>query len=47
MENYLSPTTPCFEMNPDGKWKRKTVGADGQLLKDFHTQVLNWYGARL
>jgi polyphosphate kinase len=47
LDNYLAPTTPCFEMNSDGKWSRKTIGADGTPLKDFHSQVLSWYGARI
>ena len=45
-ENYLADTSPCFVMNADGSWTRKTIGSDGRPLRDFHAQVISWYGAR-
>jgi polyphosphate kinase len=46
LDSQLSDAIPCWELNRDGTWHRKTKDHDGTPLVDFHTQVIKWYESR-
>ncbi len=46
LDHYLSPTSPCWVMRPDGGWAHITTGDSGEPLTDFHAQVIDWYRGR-
>ncbi len=46
LDHYLSPTSPCWVMQPDGGWAHVTTGDSGEPLTDFHSQVIDWYRGR-
>ena len=46
LDSQLAPTTPCWELEPNGEWVRKKFDTDGTPLFDYHSQVINWYRSR-
>lgn len=46
LDHYVSPTSPAWEMRPDGGWHRNSLGTQGEPLTDFHAQVIDWYQVR-
>jgi len=47
LDHYLSPTSPAWEMRPDGGWHHSVLGPQGEPLTDFHAQVIDWYRSRI
>jgi polyphosphate kinase len=46
LDHYVAPTSPAWEMRPDGGWHRAVLGPQGEPLADFHSQVIDWYKVR-
>jgi polyphosphate kinase len=46
LDSQLSESIPCWELNQDGTWHRKTKDENGNPLVDFHAQVIKWYESR-
>ncbi len=46
LDSYLSPSTACWHMKPDGSWAFIDTDESGAKLPNFHAQVVDWYRAR-
>ncbi len=42
----MSPRVAAWELQPDGRWVRRAVGADGELLLDYQEQLINRFAKR-
>ena len=46
IDSQLADDTPHWQLKSDGDWERMSTNKNGELLVDFHAQVINWYRAR-
>lgn len=46
LDTYLADTAVHWTLQPDGSWLKVKSDAQGNRLKDFHTEAIEWYRER-